>query len=228
MTIEDPVEYDMAGINQIQVNQRANLTFATGLRSILRQDPNIILVGEIRDEETSGIAINLAMTGHLVLSTLHANDAATTIPRLLDLGIEPFLIASTVSVIVAQRLVRKIHEPCRVSEEVSFDFLRKELSEELVRESFPQKVSLEKGMARVYRGKGCSLCHGSGYAGRIGIFEVLSVDEAVRHAIMERATASEIQMIAKKNGMRTMIEDGLEKVRAGVTTVDEVIRVARE
>lgn len=227
MTIEDPVEYDMAGINQIQVNQRANLTFATGLRSILRQDPNIILVGEIRDEETSGIAINLAMTGHLVLSTLHANDAATTIPRLLDLGIEPFLIASTVSVIVAQRLVRKIHEPCRVSEEASLEFLRKELSDELIQRSFSQKTS-EKGVIRVYRGKGCPLCHGSGYAGRIGIFEVLSIDEAVRHAIMERATASEIQMIAKKNGMRTMIEDGIEKVRGGVTTVDEVIRVARE
>lgn len=228
MTIEDPVEYDMAGINQIQVNQRANLTFATGLRSILRQDPNIILVGEIRDEETSGIAINLAMTGHLVLSTLHANDAATTIPRLLDLGIEPFLIASTVSVVVAQRLVRKIHEPCRVSEEVSLDVLRKELSEELVRKMFPRKASLQKGMTRVYRGKGCSLCHGSGYAGRIGIFEVLLMDEALRHAIMERATASEIQAIAKQSGMRTMIEDGIEKVRQGITTLDEVIRVARE
>ncbi len=228
MTIEDPVEYDMPGINQIQVNQRANLTFATGLRSILRQDPNIILVGEIRDEETSGIAINLAMTGHLVLSTLHANDAATTVPRLFDLGVEPFLIASTVSVIVAQRLVRKIHEPCRVSEEVSLEFLQKELSEELVRNMFPRAIASKKETVRVYRGKGCPLCHGSGYAGRVGIFEVLSIDEAVRHAIMERATASEIQAIAKKNGMRTMIEDGLEKVRQGVTTVDEVIRVARE
>ena len=228
MTIEDPVEYDMAGINQIQVNQRANLTFATGLRSILRQDPNIILVGEIRDEETSGIAINLAMTGHLVLSTLHANDAATTIPRLLDLGVEPFLIASTVSVIVAQRLVRKIHEPCRVSEEISLELLRKELSEELVQKTFPKKSSIQKGTTRVYRGKGCPLCHGSGYMGRVGIFEVLSMDEELRHAIMERATASEIQAIAKRSGMRTMIEDGIEKVRQGITTLDEVIRVARE
>lgn len=228
MTIEDPVEYDMSGVNQIQVNQRANLTFASGLRSILRQDPNIVLVGEIRDEETSDIAINLAMTGHLVLSTLHANDAATTVPRLLDLGVEPFLIASTVSVIVAQRLVRKVHEPCRVSEEVSLEFLRKELSEELVRNAFPRIVSSKKETVRMYRGKGCPLCHGSGYAERIGIFEVLSVDESVRHAIMERATASEIQQIAKKNGMRTMIEDGIEKARQGVTTIDEVIRVARE
>ncbi len=228
MTIEDPVEYDMSGVNQIQVNQRANLTFASGLRSILRQDPNIVLVGEIRDEETSGIAINLAMTGHLVLSTLHANDAATTVPRLLDLGVEPFLIASTVSVIVAQRLVRKVHEPCRVSEEISLEFLHKELSEELVRNAFPRIVSSKKETVRMYRGKGCSLCHGSGYAERIGIFEVLSVDELVRHAIMERATASEIQQIAKKNGMRTMIEDGIEKARQGVTTIDEVIRVARE
>lgn len=228
MTIEDPVEYDMEGVSQIQVNQRANLTFASGLRSILRQDPNIILVGEIRDEETSGIATNLAMTGHLVLSTLHANDSATTIPRLLDLGVEPFLIASTVSVVVAQRLVRKIHEPCRVSEEVSFEVLRKELSEELVQSAFPRKASSKKETVRVYRGKGCPLCHGSGYAGRIGIFEVLLVDESVRHAIMERATASDIQQIAKKNGMRTMIEDGIEKVRQGVTTLDEVIRVARE
>lgn len=228
MTIEDPVEYDMAGINQIQVNQRANLTFATGLRSILRQDPNIILVGEIRDEETSGIAINLAMTGHLVLSTLHANDAATTIPRLLDLGIEPFLIASTVSVIVAQRLVRKIHEPCRVSEEVSLELLRTQLSAELVQKLFPRKASSQKETTRVYRGKGCPLCHGSGYAGRVGIFEVLSMGESLRHAIMERATASEIQTIAKQGGMRTMIEDGIEKVRQGITTLDEVIRVARE
>lgn len=228
MTIEDPVEYDIEGVNQIQVNQRANLTFASGLKSILRQDPNIILVGEIRDEETSGIAINLAMTGHLVLSTIHANDAATTVPRLFDLGIEPFLIASTVSVIVAQRLVRKIHEPCRVSEEVELSTLRGELSEEMIRNIFPSVMSTKKSTVRVYRGKGCPLCHGSGYVGRVGIFEVLSVDEQVRHAIMERATASEIQEMAKRSGMRTMIEDGLEKVRQGITTIDEVIRVARE
>lgn len=228
MTIEDPVEYDMSGINQIQVNERANLTFASGLRSILRQDPNIILVGEIRDEETSGIAINLAMTGHLVLSTIHANDAATTIPRFLDFGVEPFLIASTVSVVVAQRLVRKVHEPCRVSEEVSLEMLYKELSEELVRKIFPHAVTSKKEKVRVYRGKGCSVCHGSGYSGRIGIFEVLLVDENIRHAIMERMTAREIEEIAKKAGMRTMMEDGIEKVRQGLTTVDEVIRVARE
>lgn len=229
MTIEDPVEYDMPGINQIQVNSRADLTFATGLRSILRQDPNIVLVGEIRDQETAGIAINLAMTGHLVLSTLHSNDAATTVPRLLDLGIEPFLIASTVSVIVAQRLVRKIHEPCRVSEEVTLEFLRNELGEKLTKSVFSKSgASLQKDSIRVYRGKGCSLCHESGYSGRIGIFEVLPIDESIRHAIMERATASEIQEIAKKNGMHAMIEDGLEKVRQGITTIDEVIRVAKE
>lgn len=228
MTIEDPVEYDMEGINQIQVNQRANLTFASGLRSILRQDPNIVLVGEIRDEETADIAINLSMTGHLVLSTLHANDAATTIPRLLDLRIEPFLVASTVSVIIAQRLVRCIHSPCRVSEEVSLESLIQELGPRLVERMFPETRETARAHVRLYRGKGCSICHGSGYSGRIGIFEVLKIDENIRHAIMERATASEIQQIAVQNGMRTMIEDGIEKARRGITSIEEVIRVAKE
>lgn len=223
MTIEDPVEYGLEGISQIQVNARTNLTFAEGLRTIVRQDPNIILVGEIRDQETADIAVNAAMTGHLVLSTLHTNDAPTAVPRLLDMGVEPFLIASSVNVIVAQRLVRSIHPGCRVSEEVDLAVRAPMLGAPLLQKVFDGKTS-----ARLYKGKGCSLCQGTGYEGRIGIFEVLSVDEEVRKAIVTRQTASVIRDIAVKNGMRSMITDGLEKVKKGMTTIDEVIRVTKE
>lgn len=223
MTIEDPVEYGLEGVSQIQVNARTNLTFAEGLRTIVRQDPNIILVGEIRDQETADIAVNAAMTGHLVLSTLHTNDSPTAVPRLLDMGVEPFLIASSVNVIVAQRLVRSIHPGCRVSEEVDLAVRAPMLGAALL-----QKVFDGKTTARLYKGKGCSLCQGTGYEGRIGIFEVLSVDEEVRQAIVTRQTASVIRDIAVKNGMRSMITDGLEKVKKGMTTIDEVIRVTKE
>jgi type IV pilus assembly protein PilB len=223
MTIEDPVEYDLEGVNQIQVNPKTNLTFAAGLRSILRQDPNIILVGEIRDQETAGIAINAAMTGHLVLSTLHTNDAATSIPRLMDMNIEPFLIASTVNVIIAQRLVRKIHSVCRVSEELPVQDLKKLLGGEVVKKAVGEAEKI-----RVYRGKGCKVCHETGYEGRVGIFEVLLIDEEVREAILERKDAETIQKLAIKNGLATMMKDGLEKIKQGVTTVEEVARVTKE
>ena len=223
MTIEDPVEYDVEGVNQIQVNEKTNLTFAAGLRSIVRQDPDIILVGEIRDYETADIAINSAMTGHIVLSTVHTNDAATAIPRLLDMNVEPFLIASTVNVIIAQRLVRKIHSRCRVSEEVKMGDLTK-----YVEMSFLKKVFGNEKSVRIYRGKGCEFDHGIGYEGRIGIFEVLTVGDEVREAIMQRKDAAFIKKIAVKNGMTTMIEDGLEKVKEGVTTIEEVVRVTKE
>ncbi len=207
MTIEDPVEYDIEGVNQIQVNPKTNLTFADGLRSIVRQDPDIILVGEVRDEETAGIAINSAMTGHLVLSTLHTNDAATTLPRLLEMGVEPFLVASSVNVIIAQRLVRKICTKCRVSEEVKPDGL------------------VAPGLTRVYHGKGCPVCQGTGYAGRVGIFEVLVLDDDIRQAVVERQDSDKIAALAIKKGMTTMFDDGIAKVARGLTTIEEVVRV---
>jgi len=224
MTIEDPVEYDIQGVNQIQVNTKANLTFATGLRSILRQDPNIILVGEIRDKETANIAINLAMTGHLVLSTLHTNDASTAIPRFVDLGIEPFLIVSTVNVIVAQRLIRKIHDACRASEEISFVKIANYIGWEATKKAFG--VSEEEAgqkTVRLYKGKGCEACYGTGYEGRIGIFEVLILDDKIKKALVKNQEAGSIAMLARANGMRTMLEDGLEKVKSGLTTLDEIL-----
>ncbi len=224
MTIEDPVEYDLEGVNQIQVNTKANLTFATGLRSILRQDPNIILVGEIRDKETANIAINLAMTGHLVLSTLHTNDAGTAIPRFVDLGIEPFLIASTVNSILAQRLVRKIHSGCRASEELPATEIANRIGWELTQKVFGvTKKDATKKKITLYRGKGCEACRGTGYEGRIGMFEVLVMDEEIKKAIMKNQEASSIAELAKSRGMRTMLEDGLEKVKVGLTTLDEVL-----
>ena len=223
MTIEDPVEYDIQGVNQIQVNPKTNLTFATGLRSIVRQDPDIILVGEIRDEETAGIAVNSAMTGHLVLSTLHTNDAPTAVPRLLDMGMEPFLIASSVNVIIAQRLVRKIHSVCRVSEEMDVSELTKHLGEPLVKKAFGDTKTI-----RMYRGKGCKLDNGTGYEGRVGIYEVLEVNDELRQAIVERKDSSVIKSIAVKNAMSTMVEDGLQKVKQGLTTIEEILRVTKE
>jgi type IV pilus assembly protein PilB len=222
-TIEDPVEYDIGGITQIQVNPKTNLTFAAGLRSILRQDPNVILVGEIRDDETASIAVNASMTGHLVLSTIHANDTATSFPRLFEMGIEPFLVASTINVIIAQRLVRKIHTTCRVSEEISAVELAKYFGKEAVAKVFGKQKNI-----RIYKGKGCKADHDTGYDGRIGIFEVMVMDESIRKAIVARADASEIKKIAVKDGMRTMLEDGLQKIRDGYTTIEEVLRVTKE
>ncbi|MEI8096527.1 MAG: GspE/PulE family protein [Candidatus Moraniibacteriota bacterium] len=226
VTIEDPVEYDMEGISQIQVNIDANLTFATGLRSILRQDPNVILVGEIRDNETASIAINLAMTGHLVLSTLHTNTAATAIPRLIDMHIEPFLISSTTNIIVAERLVRKIHPSCRVSEEVESAELASRVGEVLFEKVFGKIVPGKT--TRLYQGKGCEACHNTGYEGRTGIFEALVLDDAIREAIIKQEDADSIEKIAVASGMRTMFEDGLMKVQQGLTTIDEVLRVTKE
>lgn len=222
-TIEDPVEYDIEGITQIQVNEKTNLSFAKGLRSIVRQDPDIVLVGEIRDNETADIAINAAMTGHLVLSTLHTNDAATTIPRLIDMEVEPFLIASTINTIVAQRLVRKIHLSCRQSVEVTKESVKHIFHERLLEDFFGDQES-----KRVYKGAGCSVCHDSGYEGRIGIYEILTIDDEIRQAIVERKTATEIKETAIKNGMTTILADGLEKVKAGTTTIEEILRVSKE
>jgi len=221
-TIEDPVEYEMKGINQIQVNQKTNLTFAAGLRSILRQDPDIIFVGEIRDEETADIAINSAMTGHLVLSTLHTNDAATSIPRLIDMKIEPFLIASTANIIIGQRLVRKICDSCRVSYTQERKELLKHISEAQIKKYFGDAREI-----RAYRGKGCKVCHETGYVGRIGVFEVLLVTDTIKDLITNKENAEIIKKAAVKEGMTTMYEDGLSKVQQGITTVEEVLRATK-
>lgn len=222
-SIEDPVEYEIGGINQIQVNAKTELTFANGLRSILRQDPNVIFVGEIRDEETAGIAVNSAMTGHLVLSTLHTNDAATALPRLIDMNIEPYLVSSTVSVIVAQRLIRKSCEKCRTSITTTIEALSKLISPPLIKKYFGDKKEI-----RTYAGKGCSVCQNTGYSGRLGIFEVLALSPAIKELINAKADASDIAKKAIDEGMTTMLEDGLEKVAAGITTIEEILRTTKE
>lgn len=221
-TIEDPVEYYLDGVNQVQVNAKTNLTFAAGLRSLLRQDPDIIMVGEIRDEETASIAINAAMTGHLVLSTLHTNDAATALPRLYDMNIEPFLIASTVNIIIAQRLVRKTCTRCIASFTISEAELRKYFGGEVDVSKY-----LYENELRAYEGKGCSSCATTGYRGRIGIFEVLIIDDPIRELIISKADSEQIRTSARSRGLVTMVEDGLEKVMLGKTTLAELIRVVR-
>jgi len=225
MTIEDPVEYQIQGVNQIQVNQKTNLTFAAGLKSIVRQDPNVILVGEIRDEDTASIAVNAAMTGHLVLSTLHTSDAATTIPRLLEMKVEPFLIASSVSLIVGQRLVRKVCTSCRMS---VFDDEMKAAIDELPKDLIKKHLGKINVDTRLYRGKGCPVCQNTGYTGRVGIFEMIPMTPAIKEAIMNKADAGEIKKIAIKEGMTTMVEDGLEKMKMGITTPEELLRVIKE
>lgn len=220
ITIEEPIEYSIKGINQIQANPRAGLTFANGLRSILRQDPNIIMVGEIRDAETAGIAVNTALTGHLLLSSLHTSDAATTLPRLLDMKLEPYLIASTVNVAIGQRLIRKICSKCKVEKKMTSAELKS------LAEVIPRGL-LEK-CEKFFEGKGCETCVGSGYRGRIGIHEVLLVDGPVREAVLRKASADEIKAVAVAQGMTTILEDGILKVCEGITTVEEVLRILHE
>ncbi|MFH1047826.1 MAG: type II/IV secretion system protein [Patescibacteria group bacterium] len=227
-TIEDPIEYAIEGINQIQVNPKTGLTFATGLRSIVRQDPDIVMVGEIRDPETASIAVNAAMTGHLVLSTLHTNDAATALPRFREMEIEPFLIASTINVIVAQRLVRRICSRCIMSDIIPLDKLRENLSEDVISNFFGGSGKNARKSANLYRGKGCESCNHSGYSGRIGIYEILEMTDDIRELVMQNANSQIIQQAARKNGMITMLEDGIERSLQGITTIDEVLRVTGE
>lgn len=223
-TIEDPIEYDVEGINQIQVNPKTGLTFSQGLRAIIRQDPNIIMVGEVRDKETAKLAVNAAMTGHLILSTFHATDAATTLPRLSEMGTEPFLISTTLNIIIAQRLVRKICSKCIESYEISFNKISQLLDENLA-----LKLSKTKGgKILLFRGKGCSLCQQTGYLGRIGIYEILEVKDSIKKLIIEKATADQIRDKAQQLGMQTMTEDGLKKVEKGITTLEEILRTTRE
>ena len=219
ITIEDPIEYSVEGVEQIQVNPRAGLTFANGLRSMLRQDPDIIMVGEIRDPETASIAVNSALTGHLLLSTLHTSDAATTLPRLLDLGVEAYLVASTVNIAIGQRLVRRICDNCKTPKKLT------ESEKQSLSEVLPQGADFDGKFAV---GKGCDSCTNTGYHGRVGVNEVIVVDNEMQEAILKRASAGELRRIALKNGMTSMIEDGFGKAALGVTTIEEILRVLHD
>lgn len=223
-TIEDPVEYKMLGINQIQINTQTNLTFAKGLRSIVRQDPDIILVGEIRDEETAEIAVNAALTGHLLYSTFHANDAATAIPRLLDMNIEPFLLASTLDLIVAQRLVRKICDNCRHSVvKTDRDFNTSQLKSTFA--YFSISGGKEKSIT-LYEGKKCEACNYTGYKGQTAIFEFIQITPEMQNIMLHSPSTKEIWQLAREQGSKTLFEDGIEKVKSGITTIEELLRVA--
>jgi general secretion pathway protein E/type IV pilus assembly protein PilB len=217
LTVEDPIEYEMAGINQIQMRPEIGLTFAVGLRHILRQDPDVIMVGEIRDQETADIAIRAALTGHLVFSTLHTNDSAGGVTRLVDMGIEPFLVASSVEALVAQRLIRRLCPSCKKPWTIDKTFL-----ESL---GFP----LDKlATGTICEPAGCEECRGTGYAGRTGIYEILVVTDEIRQMIVDRKSSADIKLKALEHGMRTLRLDGWRKVLAGVTTLEEVIRVTSE
>lgn len=209
-TLEDPVEYQLPYVRQTQVDHEAKLTFAEGLRSLLRQDPDVIMVGEIRDRDTAGIAVQAALTGHLVLSTLHTNDAVGALTRLVDMGIEPVLLSAATLGVIAQRLVRKVCENCK--------------EEYAASPETAHEMNLPKD-SRLYRGRGCGQCNNTGYRGRTGIFEVLSIDERVRELLIAKAPFEQILEAARKRGMQSLREDGLEKALAGVTTIEEVIRV---
>ncbi|MFA7295228.1 MAG: GspE/PulE family protein [Candidatus Paceibacterota bacterium] len=226
VTIEDPIEYELKYVNQTQINPKAGIDFATGLRAFLRQDPNIIMVGEIRDNETAEIAVHAALTGHLVLSTLHTNDAPTAIPRLVDMNIPPFLLTATLNVVIAQRLVRKICKDCIESYEAP----------ESLYETINQQLKILKGervqpykSKQFYRGKGCKSCNYTGFRGRLAIYEVLDINEEVREYIQRVDFSLDgLKNIAFKRGMKTMFEDGLLKSELGLTTVEEVLRVIKE
>jgi type IV pilus assembly protein PilB len=215
MTAEDPVEYQLAGINQVQMNKKAGLNFANTLRAFLRQDPDIIMVGEMRDLETSQIAVEAALTGHMVYSTLHTNDAPSAVLRLADMGVETFLIANTVTGVIAQRLARRICKACKEPYQVEASTLKR----------FGFHMERSDQMITLYSGAGCEACRGTGFKGRIGIYELMALDDEIRELVVTRASIAEIRATAKKNGMKEMREDGLLKVLEGVTTPDEVMRV---
>jgi type IV pilus assembly protein PilB len=212
ITIEDPVEYQLDGVKQVQVNTKVNLTFATGLRSMLRADPNIIMVGEIRDRDTAHIAVEAALTGHLVLSTLHTNDAPTAITRLVEMGIEPFLVASSIECVVAQRLARTLCGACRAETKVS--------KATLAEHGFHVAAGIT-----AYEAVGCRRCGGSGYKGRTGLYETMPISDEIRSLVLQRASAAEVADVAVAQGMRRLRDDGLDKVKQGVTTIEEVVRV---
>jgi general secretion pathway protein E len=216
LTIEDPIEYQIPGVNQTQVHPGIGLTFATALRSFLRQDPDVIMVGEMRDGETAHIGVHASLTGHLVLTTLHTNTAAGAITRLIDMGVESFLLGSCVRAIIGQRLVRILCEHCKESHPLT--------AADMTRDHRFAALGFARGET-VYRPKGCEWCAGTGFRGRRGVFEVMEVTPALRRAIGPKTDATELEAVARQDGMATMTEDGLAKCRAGLTTVDEVFRV---
>lgn len=232
-SIEDPIEYEIEGTNQIQANIKTNLTFGEGLRSLLRQDPDILFVGEIRDEETAAITVNAAMTGHLVLSTMHTNDAVTTLPRLIDMGIEPYLVSSTVNIIVGQRLVRQICSHCKTSVKLikTAKGWSGDSNQAMILAYLPSRTIAKhfgsKHEIRVYKGNGCSACHDTGYQGRVGIFEVLEVTPKLARLISLKADSDKLLEQAISDGMTTMTDDGIEKAISGITTLSEIMRVTK-
>lgn len=236
ITIEDPIEYRMAHVNQSQVNPKIGYTFSAGLRAFLRQDPDIIMVGEIRDQETAEIAIHAAMTGHLVLSTLHTNDAPTTLPRLVEMGVPSFLVASTTNVIVAQRLVRKICSNCIQSYMLgkqAIEEIKKQLNIENIMQAMEKTKAIAdagKGIESLlfYKGKGCKQCGNSGYKARIGIYETLEITEEISELILKNASRAELIKQAKRQGMLSIVEDGFIKAKNGITTIEEIMRVTKE
>jgi len=217
LTIEDPIEYRLAGINQTQVKPQIGLTFAAALRSFLRQDPDVMMVGEIRDLETAEVAIQSALTGHTILSTLHTNSAAASVTRLIDMGVEPFLITSTLNAVLAQRLVRRLCPKCREAYEPTQAFLQSLLPGTDV-----------SGVPQLYRPKGCDACGHTGFRGRLSVMELLPVDEEISNIILARGEARAVQRSAVSHGMRTMLADGLLKSQKGLTTIEEVLRATRE
>ncbi|OIP80467.1 type II secretion system protein GspE [Candidatus Peregrinibacteria bacterium CG22_combo_CG10-13_8_21_14_all_44_10] len=231
-TIEDPIEYRLEGVNQTQVNPKADLTFANGLRSLVRQDPDIIMVGEIRDQETATVAINAALTGHLVLATLHTNDAVSTIPRLMEMGVESFLVAATLEMIIAQRLVRQICKHCKASYGMSIkqlaDFLANFEEQEL--DAMVEEIKqINKGeVFTLYKGDGCEHCNNTGFKGRTCVAEVMDISDEIKKNISPNTTLEEMENLATKSGMQKMFIDGIEKVLAGETTLEEVLRVMHD
>lgn len=228
-TIEDPIEYQLEGVNQIQVNPKTNLTFAAGLKSLLRQDPDILMVGEIRDGETASIAINSALTGHLVIATLHTNDVATTLPRLVDMKIEPFLVSATVQMVIAQRLVRTICEKCKEEYQLTMEQVT------ALGKNFDLNIDLKElmeqsekdGKITLYKGKGCAECTDTGFKGRSAIAEVMQVTQSIRKLILENGSPNEIEEKAKEEGMIPIFVDGVNKALKGETTIEEILRVMR-
>jgi type IV pilus assembly protein PilB len=215
VTIEDPVEYNIMGINQVQVHPKVGLTFATGLRAFLRQDPDVMMVGEIRDHETALIAVQSALTGHLVLSTLHTNDSVSAVTRLIDMGVEPFLLASSVQGVMAQRLVRTVCKGCR----------RSVKAVKAIHAKF-EEYEIPVASLQLARGEGCEQCAGSGYKGRAGIHELIVLTDEFRRMILDRVSTGELKKLALEQGLRTLYHDGLMKVAHGITTLEEVLRVA--
>jgi type II secretory ATPase GspE/PulE/Tfp pilus assembly ATPase PilB-like protein len=227
-TIEDPIEFNIEGLSQMQVNNKTNLTFANGLRAIVRQDPDIIMIGEVRDLETANIAINSALTGHFVLSSFHAKSACATLPRLIDMGAEPYLVSSAMNIILSQKLVRKICDKCKYSYSLSEEDADAYKDSQSILDIIAQKTKKNIKDIMFFKGSGCNYCGNTGYKDRIGIFEILIMSERMKKLVNKKASENEILEIAKQEGMTTMVDDGVEKILNGTTTIEEIMNVIIE